>query len=90
MASASVSSNTGGALISPILPGTSRGEIEAADAALRARPDPPAFESFTGTFATQEYIQATISQSNYSITQRKNNQLGRGAPKMSPMTKSCT
>ena len=44
------------------LPGTSRAEMEAFDAAIRGAPEPPQFESFQGTFATQEYLQATISQ----------------------------
>ena len=53
----------GGALLPATLPGASRAELAAIDAALRALPEPPAFETFTGTFATQEYLQATISQS---------------------------
>lgn len=44
------------------LPGTSQTEINAAIAALRAQPEAPTFESFQGTFATQEYLQATISE----------------------------
>ena len=44
------------------LPGTSQTEINAAIASLRAQPEAPTFESFQGTFATQEYLQATISE----------------------------